>query len=157
MAPQSKYNPEYHDDWAWSLASKGAIDDEISAAFGISVRTLHRWKKDYPTFAKALEYGKGIADAKVEKKLYEMATGYDYEETESIVEMDANGRQKPLKVKKTKKHVPPNVLAQMYWLNNRKPEYYRRNTDSIITQVEDENDIVQIYLPDNGRDGEQNG
>ena len=47
MAPPSKYNKDYHDDWAWSLASKGATDEEIAKAMRISVRTFHRWKKEY--------------------------------------------------------------------------------------------------------------
>ena len=34
MPALSKYNPEYHDDWAWSLAVKGATNDEIAEAFG---------------------------------------------------------------------------------------------------------------------------
>ena len=37
MPALSKYNPEYHDDWAWSLAIKGATNDEIAEAFGISI------------------------------------------------------------------------------------------------------------------------
>ena len=42
------YNPDVHNRWAWSLAIRGAIDEEIADAFGITVRTLHRWKKKYP-------------------------------------------------------------------------------------------------------------
>ena len=38
--PISKYNEKYHDDWAWSLAIKGATNEEIAEAFGISVRTF---------------------------------------------------------------------------------------------------------------------
>ena len=44
MAQASAYNEKYHDDWAWSLSVKGATDEEMAEAFGISVRTLHRWK-----------------------------------------------------------------------------------------------------------------
>ena len=54
MPTPSKYNSAYHDDWAWSLAAQGATDEEIAEAFKISVRTLHRWKKDYEKFAEAL-------------------------------------------------------------------------------------------------------
>lgn len=152
MAPISKYNPTYHDDWAWSLASKGAIDDEIADAFHISVRTLNRWKKMYPSFAKSLETGKGVSNAKVERKLFELATGYDYEESEIISEMDEYGNQKPLKVKKMKKHCPPNAMAQMYWLNNRDPTQYRRNTDNIAAKQEENETEVHLYLPNDGRD-----
>ena len=154
MAAPLKYNQEYHDDWAWSLAIKGATDEEIAEAFGISVRTLHRWKKSYGSFTEALLAGKDQADAKVEKKLYERAVGYRYTEKESVIEVDADGNRKPLKVKTTEKECPPYVLAQMYWLNNRRANQYKRNPENFIEQeVIEEKDNVQIYLPDNGRGG----
>ena len=40
MAQASAYNEKYHDDWAWSLSVKGATDEEMADAFGISVRTF---------------------------------------------------------------------------------------------------------------------
>ena len=45
----------------------------------------------------------------------------------------------------------------MYWLNNRKSSYYKRNPENFIKQetIEAEDDVV-FYLPDNGRDREQN-
>ncbi len=157
MAAPLKYNQAYHDDWAWSLAIKGATDAEIAEAFGISVRTLNRWKKDHDSFMAALTAGKDQADAKVERMLYERAVGYKYTEKETVLEMDADGNRKPLKVRTVEKQCPPDVLAQMYWLNNRKSSYYKRNPENFIKQetIEVEDDVV-FYLPDNGRDGEQN-
>ena len=73
MPALSKYNPEYHDDWAWSLAVKGATNDEIAEAFGISVRTFIRWTQKYESLKTAVETGKNIADSKVEKSLYQRA------------------------------------------------------------------------------------
>lgn len=151
MARPSKYNSKYHDDWAWSLAARDATDEEIAEAFGISKRTLEYWKKNYPSFDEALLNGKEAADSRVMKKLYERAVGYDYEETDIIQELDRNGNPKPAMIKKRKRHAPPDVMAQMYWLNNRMPAYYRRNTDSIATEASEEDDVV-IYLPKNGRD-----
>jgi hypothetical protein len=152
MAAKLKYNSEYHDNWAWSLANKGATDQEIADAFGISVRTLHRWKKDYPSFAERLSEAKDIADAKVERMLYERAIGYTYEDTEVIQEFDANGNLKPGRIRKTKKHCPPDVLAGMYWMNNRQPSRFKRNPENFIQSDEVVVDDVQFYLPDNGRD-----
>ena len=130
---------------------------EIAEAFGISVRTLNRWKKDHDSFMVALTAGKDQADAKVERKLYERAVGYKYTEKETVLEMDADGNRKPLKVRTVEKQCPPDVLAQMYWLNNRKSSYYKRNPENFIKQetIEADDDVV-FYLPDNGRDGEQN-
>ncbi len=126
---ESKYNAAYHDDWAWSLAMKGAIDEEIAEAFGISRRQLLRWKKKYPSFAEALKKGKDITDAAVEKKLYEKTQGYDYEEKRSIMELDENGNRKPLKVETIKKHIPPDTMACMYWLNNRRRGEWSQRQD----------------------------
>lgn len=152
MAAPAKYNSAYHDDWAWSLAIKGATDEEIADAFDVSVRTIHRWKKDHDTFARALNEGKNIADAKVEKKLYERALGYSVDETEKIVEVDTKtGETKPVRVKTTTKHIAPDVMAQMYWLNNRKRSEWAQRQDVSITPGDDGGDVV-IYIPDNGRD-----
>lgn len=77
MPAQLLYNPDYHDDWAWSLALKGATDQELAEAFGVSKRTIIRWKKDHPSFAEAYQKGKDIADAKVKKSLYQRAIGFE--------------------------------------------------------------------------------
>ena len=88
MPAQLLYNPDYHDDWAWSLALKGATDQELAEAFGVSKRTIIRWKKDHPSFAEAYQKGKDIADAKVKKSLYQRAIGFEVTEKESIVDVD---------------------------------------------------------------------
>lgn len=128
-APQI-YNAKYHDDWALSLALKGADNKEIAAAMGISERTVIRWSKKkneagedvITTFGEALHLGKRIADAKVVRKLYEKTQGYDLEEKETVVDVDKNGNTKPVRVRTIKKHVPPDTMAIMYWLNNRNKE-----------------------------------
>lgn len=105
MAAPLKYNQAYHDDWAFTLAIKGATDVEIAEAFGISVRTLNRWKNDHESFMLALTAGNDQADAKVEKKLYERAIGYRYTEKETVLEMDADGNRKPFESKNGRKRV----------------------------------------------------
>lgn len=121
MPAISKYNAEYHDDWAWSLAMKGATDDEIAQAFGISTRTLNRWKNEHQSFVEALTTGKEVADAKVEKTLYKRALGYEVKDVEQIVENDpVTGRPVIGKQRILTKHVAPDTMAIMYWLNNRK-------------------------------------
>ncbi len=122
MPAQSEYNAHYHDNWAWSLASKGATDEEIASAFGISVRTFHRWKQAHESFNKALATGKESADANVEASLYKRAIGYTTEETEKLVEVDKDGNTKPVRVKSVSKHIAPDTMAIMYWLNNRKKQ-----------------------------------
>lgn len=128
MAQASAYNEKYHVDWAWSLALKGATDEEIAEAFHISVRTLHRWKKTHPELLTALEEGKGVADAKVKRSLYQRAVGYEAKEVTQIIEQDpATGTQRVSKTQVTTKHIVPDTMACMYWLNNRsKGEFSQR-------------------------------
>lgn len=128
MAQTSAYNEKYHVDWAWSLALKGATDEEIAEAFHISVRTLHRWKKTHPELLTALEEGKDVADAKVKRSLYQRAVGYEAKEVTQIIEQDpATGTQRVSKTQVTAKHIVPDTMACMYWLNNRsKGEFSQR-------------------------------
>ncbi len=151
MPAISKYNPEYHDDWAWSLAIKGATNEEIADAFGISTRTFIRWKKEHESLGNAVDQGKFIADAKVEKSLYQRATGYVVTDAERIIETDKDGNPKPVRVKTMTKNIVPDTMAIMYWLNNRKRLQWSQRQEVSLTSG-DESDDVLIYLPDNGRD-----
>lgn len=135
MPALQKYNPDYHDDWGWSLAIKGSTDEEIADAFGVSKRTIIRWKyvqgkdgkpvldengeKKLTSFGKRLLAGKEVADAKVERGLYSNCFDREITEKEEIVEVGPDQRPKPLKIRKVTKTIPANVMAQMYWLNNR--------------------------------------
>lgn len=147
MTAQPKYNPLYHDDWAWSLAAMGATNDEIATAIGVSVRTIIRWAKEHESFGKALAEGKGVSDAKVIRSLYMRATGYEYEEEKRIVEYDKDGNIKPVRVEKTKKQVPPDVAAQCFWLKNRQRERWQDRPENRI-EVSCSEEQTMFYLPE---------
>lgn len=152
MPTPTVYNEAYHDDWVWSLTLKGATDDEIASAFGISVRTLHRWKKQHPSFYERMKEGKEIADAKVERCLFERATGYETTEVVSFIDVDAvSGRQSITGQKATKKQIPPDTMAIMYWLNNRQRKHWSQRQE-VELSADEEGAEVHIYLPANGRD-----
>lgn len=137
MPAQLLYNPDYHDDWAWSLALKGATDQELAEAFGVSKRTILRWKNEHPSFAEAYQRGKDVADAKVKKALYQRAIGYEVIEKESTVDVDPKtGESKPVRVKTIAKQIAPDTMAIMYWLNNRsKGEFAQRQEVTLGGEV----------------------
>lgn len=155
MANLSKYNPEYHDDWAWSLAIKGATNEEIAQAFGISTRTFIRWRQKHESLDKAVTEGKDIADSKVEKSLYQRAIGYKVTDTEKIVDLDLQtGEQKSMRVKTVEKNIVPDTMAIMYWLNNRRRTQWSQRQEVALSAGDDSEDVV-IYLPANGRDPDE--
>lgn len=119
MGRPNTYTPKFHIDWAWSLAMKGATDQEIADAFGVSRMTIARWKKKYSEFNAALTNGKKAADAKVERSLYKRCMGYDVEEEEKVIEVHKDGTSKIGTVRTRKRHIPADTMALMYWLNNR--------------------------------------
>ena len=145
MAATTKYNKNYHDDWAWSLAIRGATDKDIAEAFGVSKRTVIRWRTEYDSFREAIERGKTGADAKVERSLYERALGYDSTEEEKVVEMDKDGNVKPIKVRTVKKHIPADVGAMCFWLKNRAPDEWADRPHGTM-EIEDTDDTdEEIY------------
>ncbi len=157
MGPPSKYNPKYHVDWAWSMAVKGATDQEIADAFGITRMTLHRWKQEFPELKEAICNAKAVADAQIEKSLYKRAMGYCCEEVEQSVDINEEGDRVVTGEKRKIKNIPPDTMAIMYWLNNRKRgQWAQKQEVQIEAHNESDTDVV-IVLPHNNRQGHIEG
>ena len=67
----------------------------------------------------SIKSGKVIADAQVVESLYNRATGIEVTE----VEVRDDGKKKVKRV--TKRPIPPDTTAQIFWLKNRQPELWR--------------------------------
>ena len=113
----------------------GATDEELAARLGIGVRTLYRYRTQFPLFRAALAESKKIADMRVIRSLYERATGY--EAYKDVMSKDGD-------VKRLYFTVPPEVAACIFWLKNRCPsewrdkqevEHGRAATIQVITQI----------------------
>lgn len=124
-------------------ARDGMTDEQIAGNMGISTRTLYRWKLQYCQICQALKKGKDVADREIENALFKRAKGYDVTETKIKTK---NG----VVIEKTEitKHIPGDTTAQIFWLKNRKPEYWGGG-EKFTNEEETE---VHIYVPDNGRD-----
>lgn len=160
----AKFGPKpKYDDWrtedglllltAWSR--DGASYKDIADRIGIAETTLYTWKSRFEDINKALSRGREPTDIEVENALYKRALGY----TEKILK---NYKIRKVYYEDGKKceveelvqayedlHVPGDVIAQKYWLSNRKPEIWKdrpaeREIDGapiiIINGISDETD-----------------
>lgn len=103
------------------LSRLGATDQEIADFFKVDVRTVYRWKHDYPAFCQALKTGKEIADERVERSLYQRAIGYEQDEVKIF--MPANAPEPVYAPYRAK--VAPDVTAAIFWLKNRRSQQWR--------------------------------
>ncbi len=115
---------------AW--ARNGLTEEQIAKNLGISYNTFKRAKKDPDVgelISAALITAKDVVDFQVENQLFKRAIGYEYEEVKEEWEGGVLTKRTV-----TKKMVPPDVSAQIFWLKNRKPTEWRdrREVDNTI-------------------------
>lgn len=130
MGRPSKYKPEFAEQAA-KLCALGLTDVEVSEFFGVSVRTLHRWKAEDEAFCHALKAAKSQADDRVERSLFERATGYAFVEQQAI-KIKVGPHEEKVEIVDVEKQVPPDTTACIFWLKNRKPQEWR---DKIETEL----------------------
>ena len=133
---------------AW--ARDGLIDEQIADNIGIRRETLYDWKKKYPHISNALKRGKDVVDIQVENALLNKAQGI----TKTLI--------KPIKIKtvtydngkrvKEEEHieyaeeevfVPPDTVAQIFWLKNRKPNTWK---DKPVDNEGQQDNTVRVIL-----------
>ncbi len=115
-------------------AREGLTDEQISKKIGVNKTTYYDWLKKYPNISNAIKRGKAPVDIAVENALLKRALGYDYDEVLTECEeyptgkFDEDGQpimRERIKHRTVTKHVSPDVTAQIYWLNNRRPDRWR--------------------------------
>lgn len=103
-------------------AAKGLTHAEIAESMGISRETLYQWINKFPDISYAIKKGRSLSVQAIENKFFQTAFGEVFEEIEVIEEtevLDHKGNVKKLKSsKKTKRKLPPNVTAQIFYLKN---------------------------------------
>lgn len=105
------------------LAELGATDREIAEFFKVKERTIYRWLHAHPEFSQALKVGKDAADDRVEKALYRRAVGYTFD---AVKIMQHQGAEVVIPYEE---HVPPDVVACIFWLKNRRRAEWRDKID----------------------------
>jgi hypothetical protein len=122
----TEYREQFNEQ-AYKMCLLGADDAGLAELFGVTGRTINRWKRNYPEFCQSLRAGKAIADAEVASALYKSATGR-HVITEDRVVSDGEGGTKIVTLSK---QVPPDVAAQKAWLHNRAPKYWRNQPETL--------------------------
>lgn len=125
MARPSKYEPAFAVQ-AEKLCKLGATDVDLADFFGVSDRTVYRWQNEHEAFCQALKAGKAPADDRVERSLYHKAVGYSYDA------IHFSAFQGTVTETQYRAHVPPDTVAAIFWLKNRRPEEWRDKTEADV-------------------------
>lgn len=120
-----KYNPNVHDNLVWLLRSCGVSDTLIAERLEINLTTLYRWRTKYESFRLNYEEGYLLANAKVQRSLFNRAVGYNIEEVDTKIAKDQKGKIKSITTNQKTKHIPGDTTAQIFWLKNRMPEQWK--------------------------------
>ena len=124
-------------DMLYKMASYGMTDKQMADVVGVSEQTVNNWKLKDPNFLESLKAEKEIADARVERSLFERATGYSHAEDKIF---NDNGTAL---VVPTVKHYAPDTTAAIFWLKNRKPKEWRDKQD-----IEHSGEVSQVVIVD---------
>lgn len=119
----TEYKPEYV-EIARTLCEAGAVDDEIAEEFGVSTRTINRWRHKYPEFRRSTLVGKAASDDRVEFSVYKMSTGY-YVKEQQAVKVKTGPHTEEVKIVEVERFVPPQHQAAAFWLKNRRQQTWR--------------------------------
>lgn len=114
----SKYDPEYPEK-ARKLFEQGCTDREVAEFFSVHETTLRNWAAEHPEFFMALKLGKAAADDRVEQSLYRRALGYSHDS------LHVSNYQGQVTLTPIVEHYPPDTVAAIFWLKNRRPSEWR--------------------------------
>jgi len=121
----SVYNPAEHPEVARAKTAEGATLSDLAELLGVARATIQNWMQVHPAFLVAINQGRQDADDRVERALYERATGYTYDSEKIVTLSGGDGAGSMVERVPIKEHCPPDVNAQRYWLNNRRPAVWR--------------------------------
>lgn len=121
---ETKYKPDY-DRMAYKACQLGATDKDLAELFDVCEATINNWKIDFPSFLESLKTSKADLDYKVERALYDRATGYSHKEDKIF-----NNNGEPMVVT-TDKHYPPDTGACVVWLANRQPKKWKKDPGEV--------------------------
>jgi hypothetical protein len=117
-------------------ARDGLSEKQIATNLSVAYSTFRTYKEKYSALSVALKENEEIADIEVENALHENATGKYVKEKKAFkvkeTYYDNEGRKcekEKVVVVEVETYIKPDTLAQAIWLNNRRPEKWKRNAN----------------------------
>ena len=112
----------------------GITDEQVAKRLNVAYSTFREYVKRHKELSAALKESKEVVDYAVEESLYKKCVG-SYAKEEKAFKCkekfyDEEGRlceREVVRVVKVDTFVPPDTMAMAIWLNNRKPQSWRRN------------------------------
>ena len=119
MGRPSRYDAEIkpHIDDIKKAVESGATVEEIAAAFGIAVSTLHRYKSEKKELKEAFTRGRARVVFDIKAALLKKALGFEYEEEKRVGRKDKDGENIIL-IEKYKRYSTPSETAAAMLLRN---------------------------------------
>lgn len=118
----TKFRPEFSAQAA-KLCALGATNEQLADFFEVAERTIDQWLADQPEFSRTVKQAKLDLDTRVERSLFERATGYSHPDVHFS---DYKGE---VTATPTTKHYPPDPTSMIFWLKNRQPGRWRDKVD----------------------------
>ena len=112
-------------------AQSGYTDSDLADLMNIHRATFYKWRERYSAISDTITRGRALACDKVESELFARTQGKIVKLTEEVkvrqVEYDPVSGRKIREIEDVaplvkEVYVPADVRAQMYFLNNRRPE-----------------------------------
>lgn len=135
-------------------AANGLTHADMARSMGISESTLYDWVAKYSEISEAIKEGRGLACEAVENALFRKATGAIVLE-DTVEEYKGELRDgKPsngtVTRRTTRRQVPPDTAAMIFYLKNRMPDRY---SDRRTMEVEAATPTVILGIEPRRADG----
>lgn len=127
------------------LARDGATKTKIAETLGVHIKTLWEWGKEFPEIKDAMARGQELVDYKVENALLKAALGYTKRRTVTYIGTVKSNGNRAIGGETVEEEVGPNVTACLAWLNNRRPDKWKRNRDN-LPEEEGKNTGITINI-----------
>lgn len=125
------------------LAKEGKTNEEIASTIGVHVNTIYIWQAKHKNFLEALKDGKSIADDMVEASLFRRACGYSHNAEKQFLVKNRETGEMEVKVHEYVEHYPPDTIAAIFWLKNRRPKEWREKADGAVFEPDQKDKVFK--------------